>query len=620
MVNFYGIESKYKVFENPVNDKVVVSTEKGGIDELELASKIRDAKILRTKLDEKKISADAKKLNALEKLNDLMTTFDQANTPLMNYLGSDNSKPNVFKNLVANGSSINGIDFTNYITATADFNSNLIGAQYTVSVSQMAKNDLLQSTSSISAPSAAQNLNGNFYINGTAIALVATDTMTDVVRKINAVSSTTGVTAYTAQISPTNTNVNFFLQATSIAKPIDITPNASDATAIDPTTALSLPASSKYNGNAAAIAAYQQTLQAAVTMNGTTYYRNTNTVSDLIEGVTLSLKNPMSGGTSTTISFGMDNDAIVQATMNWIDAFNAVKIFLKPHLQKAKDDDPNGVHALFQNPIVEKTLRLLNQINTGVNGLTSKSALSSYTIGFLNQGDASSILSYDPVKLAQTITTTPLDFLKTMGQNFTSTNPKINVLSMPEQMNVNFANSPLALNISNITTNASGQIVYDATLSYTTSSGKTYSEKLSAVYGNVMEFKDTNNFAGFSFLYNGNLPSIGGSDSTIIQSTQGIAGSLNGNLAPFLQEPFNISLSETLPLSDLNFVDWGDLSEQTFLIFKEKKQLEKGIESKIKIADEAYERTVAKLQRFNSQADKSKQIKDMINYISMPKH
>lgn len=617
MSNFYGIDSNYKVFENPVSDKVVVSTVKDGIDELEMAKKIREAKIMRTKLDEKKVSTDAKKLTALDALGDLMSKFNQSNFALGNFSGTvDNPYPNVFKNLVSNSSSINGVNAENYVTANAEFNQSLLGSQFTVSVTQLAKNDLLQSTSSISAPSAAQNLDGNLYINGTAIALTATDTMTDIVRKINALSSTTGVTAYTAEISPANSNVNLFLQATNIAVPIDITPDAGDPLAIDPTASLFLPAASQYNGNAGTIAAYTQTLQAAIVMNGTTYYRETNTVSDLINGVTLTLTNSMPVGTSTTISFNMDTDSIVEATVNWIEAFNNVKTFLKTHLQKAKDDDPNGLHALFRNPIVEKTIRLINQINLGVNGLTNQAGtLGQYSIAFQTAGDASSTLIYDTTQLTQSIKSNPLQFLQTMGQNFTSTNPKVNLLTMPAELPAVFANSPLTLTISNTHVNMYGETVYNANLSY-----GSYLEALEDISGNIITFTDPSNFDGFSFLYDGTPPPIGTSEILTINVTQGIAAGLNGDLTTYLQEPFNISLAETLPLSDLSVVDWGDLSQQIFLIYKEKQQIEKVIEAKVKQADNAYESAVSKLQKFNNQADKTKQIRDMINYISTPKH
>nr|MBP9753170.1 hypothetical protein [Pseudomonadota bacterium] len=175
--------------------------------------------------------------------------------------------------------------------------------------------------------------------------------------------------------------------------------------------------------------------------------------------------------------------------------------------------------------------------------------------------------------------------------------------------------APLTLTISNTHVNMYGETVYNANLSY-----GSYLEALEDISGNIITFTDPSNFDGFSFLYDGTPPPIGTSEILTINVTQGIAAGLNGDLTTYLQEPFNISLAETLPLSDLSVVDWGDLSQQIFLIYKEKQQIEKVIEAKVKQADNAYESAVSKLQKFNNQADKTKQIRDMINYISTPKH
>jgi flagellar capping protein FliD len=620
-------DTKYRVVDSPLNNKPVISMQKEGIDELELAQNLRKAKVALTKPDSQKVSADSQKLTALDQLKQLMDTFYTANEPLMNYLGkdqtlgTDENKSNVFKNCRANFSYVSGLPAESYISATG-IDTKKIGSSYNLQITQIAQTDVLQSTSSIPTPSAAQGLNGNFYINGTAIAIVPTDTMTTIIQKINAETSNINVTASMSQISPSNTNVMFFLTGTKLSTAIDLTPNALDPQAIDPSTFF-LPAAAKYNGNTAAINAHEQTIQAAILMNGVTYYRNTNQINDLIDGVTLNAKEVMP--TSSTLSIAMDTDYITEATINWINAYNNIKNFLKPHLSKAKDDDPDGKHVLYGNRIVESTLRMLNGFYWGLDGLLNneKGILGSYYINFENSPlqDLATTLSYDAVKTPQAIAANAQAFLQTVGQNFTSTNPKVQVTRMPSELSYKIAGQPITFSISNVQLDVSGKKIFDVTVTHGLSTAS-----LTGVSSNIINFSDSSTpgkygvFDGLSLFYDATLPTVGGSDSATLTITKGVCADLDGMLSKYLKEPFNTDMVEKQQSRALAKIDWGDLSKEMFFIYQEKKGLEEKIEKAIQKADDGYTQSIRQLQSWSEKADKAKRTKGLLESYINPKH
>ena len=586
-----GSTTQYTVHENPTSGKVVIGQKNNNIDQVELAKKLMEAKEATAKTDLTKISKQTQKLTALEELRTRLDNFQAINNPLENYQGTDLSQSNLFHDEKPSFTSLSGEAGENFVSAAVTQGKNLIGSEYSVRVMQTAKKDMKRSDPEVTTPFLALGVNGNLVLNGTSVSINATDTMYDIADKVQAQKSTTNIEANTADADATSGI--FWLKATELAIPIDLT--GSDAGILR---ALNI------DGSVVAT----NTLQAQIRVDGYDFYRNSNTITDIIDGVTLTAKAVMSA--ESTLSFSLNTDALFEKTEEWIKAFNDLKDFIKPHTVKAIDDDPDGEHVLFRETIIDETLKMLNQVGKKVSGLFGDwSDLGTATIEWVKLGDSSSKLKYDPVELKKKIQDNIDSFKQLMGEHFTSTNSQVSVIGFPESLPGPLANKNLTLTISNVGTSA-GETVFDATLT----DGGNYSETLTQTTS-TMTFTDHQNFGGFVLNYDGTVPS--GGDTVTLNVTQGVAARMRGKLENFLSEPIDVAdLNNKATLNQKDDkVNRGALSRHMYHILKEKKQLEGKVADTKKCAQSAYETSIRQLQRHANEEGKRKRVTDMINVL-----
>ena len=191
----------------------------------------------------------------------------------------------------------------NVVTATAS--STATPAVYSITVTQLAQAHSVASDR-FADPAAALNLSGTFQVNGKSVTVATTDSLNSIRDKINAANA--GVTAtvidnrlvITSNTTGAASTINFVDDATTgVLKSLGI---------LDATGAIK-------NQLVAA-------QDAAFTVNGLSITRNTNTVADVISGVTLRLK-----GTSTTaITLEVKNDTqtAVNKIKAFVDSYNAL--------------------------------------------------------------------------------------------------------------------------------------------------------------------------------------------------------------------------------------------------------------------------------------------------------
>lgn len=185
---------------------------------------------------------------------------------------------------------------TTVVTAAAS-NSALAGT-YQITISQLAQAQV-DISDAFASTTTALNVSGTLTINGVGISIAGTDTLGTIKDKINATTSTSKVSAAIVQTSPGSYQLVLTGTQTGTANTISAPTGLSFTTK-------------------------QAAQQAKLTVNGVDITSNTNTVSDVVPGTTLSL---VKTGTAA-VTIGRDIDGIVKTIKDFVDQFNSLSSFI----------------------------------------------------------------------------------------------------------------------------------------------------------------------------------------------------------------------------------------------------------------------------------------------------
>lgn len=170
--------------------------------------------------------------------------------------------------------------------------------------------------------------------------------------------------------------------------------------------------------------------------------RDSNTVSDLFNGVTLTIFQAEVG---TTIKLDIERDlaGVKQAAFDFVDSYNAVKAFA--NLQQLTDSDGSATAdtgPLFRDPTVGTIESLIsNVLGAGATGVAPGSAFQVLTQVGINFVDNDSIedslladtLVIDETALDEALLKNPEDFRRLFAFDFSSSDPRVNLISFTGQ-------------------------------------------------------------------------------------------------------------------------------------------------------------------------------------------
>ncbi|MEW6447587.1 MAG: flagellar filament capping protein FliD [Bacillota bacterium] len=269
------------------------------------------------------------------------------------------------------------------VTATAS--STATPAVYSITVTQLAQAHSVASDR-FADPAAALNLSGTFTVEGVAVTVATTDSLNSIRDKINAANA--GVTA------------------TVIDNRLVITSNTTGAGSTidfvdDPVTGVLKSLGILDAGDAIKnqLAAAQDAL---FTVNNLDVTRSTNTISDVISGVTLTLK-----GTSTTaVTLEVKNDTqtAVGKIKAFVDSYNALMSDIATKLAYDSATKTAGVlqgdRALTQleNELRRKVAEIISTADPALNAL--------HLIGITTSGQDAT-LTVNETKLTQVLADNP---------------------------------------------------------------------------------------------------------------------------------------------------------------------------------------------------------------------
>lgn len=256
------------------------------------------------------------------------------------------------------------VTMTDESVASVSASSGAMLTTYTLSVSQLAQAHVVSHTdaSTKNSPNDALSVTGSFNIGiGTSlnqIDLTSTDTLNSLADKINAAN--VGVSASIVKVTISGAD-KYRLVLTSSKTGTD---NAIVMNNVTAGTLESLgikDASSNYTNVLSAAA------NATFTLNGVAYERSTNTVDDVVPGLTITLKK-QGAGAATQFTVGLDADKVVEAVKGWLDSVNSTQDLLK----RVSDYNPDTKQAgiLSGESLVRNQQRMIrSSISNVVAGL-----------------------------------------------------------------------------------------------------------------------------------------------------------------------------------------------------------------------------------------------------------
>ena len=304
-----------------------------------------------------------------------LTAKTTANAAKISTLGTLTSGIDSFasalQNLVAGGTlrSQPSTSDASIVTATAQTGANIASLSAQIEVRQLATaqslvSDYIADTSVGGTGSLTLTVGTGPTAHSANIAIGSDHSLAGVAAAINAANTGATPTGVTASIVTDSNGQRLVLKGTTGAANSFVLTANNDADAN-----LTRFAST---GTGAAMTQAQPAQDAIIRMDGVDTTHSTNTVSDLIAGVTLNL---VSAKVGTTVSLGVTRptDAITQAVNDYVSAYNTLKGEIDTAIAPASTDGTTAAGALHGNSAIGQMKTMLQRITS--------TALSSYSPG-----------------------------------------------------------------------------------------------------------------------------------------------------------------------------------------------------------------------------------------------
>lgn len=249
------------------------------------------------------------------------------------------SRTSKFLNNNSNGGSV----------LSVDAGASVANGSYDIVVSQLAKAEKSSSNETFSSQTDAMAASGTITItpNGESavnISVESTDSLVDIRDAINNSSAAEFVTA-TLINSGTTDNPAYRLVVTS-----DSSGSDNDFTITDATDA----------AQDLTFVESQAAQNAIFTVDNISITKSSNSASDVIDGITITLETVGSG----TVTFATDTTAILEKVQDLADKYNALMSYIKEQFKYGQDQDTKG--ALFGNVSLQTIESQLQAIVSGI--------------------------------------------------------------------------------------------------------------------------------------------------------------------------------------------------------------------------------------------------------------
>lgn len=431
------------------NGRIQLSGLSSNIDFVNVVDQMMKARRIPADNLEKRIESNDEKLTSLRELQDLVKNLQTSINTLYGANSFDGSKNSFASKQVFASSSDGKASSLASVTAS----NKAVASNYTLEIDQIAtKHKLSADTVNINPNetlSTAQNGSGTAIGTGTftigsngqsaQVDVSDTDSLLDVRDKINAVKSTTGVQATIVKVADGQSTLILSSTKEGAANQMTLSDDSGSVLqnlgvlAADPDTG-----EVGINTNNE----IQAGLDASLKLDGVAVTRSSNTIDDLVDGITFDL---YEASPSTTINISVEQNlsAAKDAILGFVDAYNAVreyineKTYVDPNTQKAEEGS-----VLLGNSAVKTIESDLQQMlaSTPTRGGASSpddiSVLAQIGLTFKSANEVTSDDKYsvstlvlDEAKLNETLINKPEEVEKLFNFSSTTTNPSLQVTS-----------------------------------------------------------------------------------------------------------------------------------------------------------------------------------------------
>lgn len=320
------------------------------------------------------VDLNNKKLTALSEYKLALTRLKDATDRLRNVPGFAKASSNAFNYATASVSSSTSTAGSAFLAVSAA--PGVAAQSFTVNEITSVAKAKVQTTGAFSIASADEQVvfttpgTGEFGAGtlavttstGTAnITLADGDTLNQVAAKFNAVKTSTGISAGVIKVADGSFKLQF--AATSTGTTADFSFDLSDNDYDNVTD----------NDNVLgeiAISDLQPAAQAVFKINNETIIRGSNTVSDVISGLTFSILQPTSGAV-LTVDVQPDTQAAKNAIIDMLNAYNDIRIFSARQMQVGDDGTFLEDSVLFSDTALRSSVNALgNEVSSIVSGLS----------------------------------------------------------------------------------------------------------------------------------------------------------------------------------------------------------------------------------------------------------
>lgn len=404
-----------------------------GLDTQSLLKSLTEAKRAPIVRNEDLIKTNSDKSGKLTEYQSLLNSFKASLDALRNPPGVGNAADNVFKFRIGDVPP-NASQYVDISTAA--------GAaiqSYEIRDIETVATVARQGTGSFAVASADADVVGIGGVNfapgviefrGEEIVVEDTDSLNKIAAKFNAVSSATNVTATVINVGPNNFRLSFIATSTGTDGNFDL------ADAVDPNDVL----------DNIGLTAAEDATNAVFKLNGIQIERQSNTVSDVISGVTFNILQPTPDAlTPYVVSVKPDTESVQNVINRFVQDYNAIKAF-EAKQTKLESDGTFSKDALLASN--QTFLNITNQINamvnTRVSGLANNAPSSLVDIGLSfiavpgddETPDFANALTVNDGQLTAALNSNFDAVARLFGFNVTSTDPNLAVFNRTNGLSV----------------------------------------------------------------------------------------------------------------------------------------------------------------------------------------